>query len=207
MKTEKKHNYIYHTTCVLPGEHFLKYYIGKCSCQKSPEDDTKYLGSGTKLKKLLQLIPPECFFKEIVIDFETADEAYSYEKKIVTREMLTDPDCLNVALGGRRAWMGTSRHTAESKKKMSDAQKKRWADPAEREKNSVAGKGISKILLRMKRPRPLEKSITKILLHMKSPGPHKKSVGKIPVRVKSPVPYNLSAGKNGVQKNQPMEIK
>jgi len=85
---------VYKTTNLVNG----KYYIGKHSCNCSP---CTYLGSGKDFKKALKEYGKENFHMKILSEFDNADDAYKYESKIVTQNVVNQEDCYNKVCGGK----------------------------------------------------------------------------------------------------------
>jgi hypothetical protein len=102
-------HFVYKTTCVPTG----KYYIGVHSERRKSDG---YIGCGIcsdgsaiRLKKRgvksafidsVLKYGYKNFHREILIEFESASEAYDYESKIVNFELVNNPNCLNIRLGG-----------------------------------------------------------------------------------------------------------
>ena len=161
----KKYNYVYKL--------FLKfdrryYYIGKRSTDN--EDDSAYLGSGKGLVEYKKKYGKDCFEKEILSYWNTADEALEEEARIVTKELISDEFCLNRIVGGgcfdtTGCIRGKSRpesikknseshkgikQSEETKAKRAEAIRKKWEDPEYRIRQSEGRMGkyvdhISKI--------------------------------------------------------------
>lgn len=89
-------HFVYKTTNLVNG----KYYIGKRSASTL---SGSYLGSGIALKAAIKKYGKKNFKREILKKFSNSKEAYSYEAKIVTRELIRKPECYNMKLGGRGA--------------------------------------------------------------------------------------------------------
>ena len=88
--------YFYKTTNNVNG----KYYYGvHGSCTKTGKDS--YFGSGTVLRKAIDRYGKCNFSKEILVEFDTLEEAYDYEASHVTVVEVEDPNCYNVQVGGR----------------------------------------------------------------------------------------------------------
>lgn len=113
------YHYVYKTICEYEGK--TKYYIGKHS---SKTLDNNYLGSGRKLKDLIRSKKPKTT-KIILKTFDTAQKAYDYEAHLVNDELLKDPNCLNLKLGGNIAFS----YSDESRDKMSKSRKGRFTGP------------------------------------------------------------------------------
>jgi hypothetical protein len=74
-----------------------KYYIGVHSTDNL---DDGYLGSGTRLKKSIQYHGRKSHEREILEFFGTREDAYNRESEVVNENLLKDPKCLNLSLGG-----------------------------------------------------------------------------------------------------------
>ena len=88
-----KYHYLYKITNQITGE----YYYGVHST-----NDLKdyYFGSGSKLYENIRQYGRENFIKENLEFFSSRKQLMNAEKNLVTKEMLADPKCLNVILGG-----------------------------------------------------------------------------------------------------------
>lgn len=67
------------------------------------EDD--YLGSGTYLRRSVKKHGKESFKKEILEYCETFDLLAKREREIIHEELIKDPLCMNLKLGGKGGWM------------------------------------------------------------------------------------------------------
>ena len=90
-----------------------KFYYG---VHNGSNTDT-YMGSGRLIKKALNKYGIDNFSKEILMWFDTMDEAYEYEGVVVNQKTVDNPMCYNLCLGG----MGSSgfKHSEEAKKAIS----------------------------------------------------------------------------------------
>lgn len=88
-----KYFYLYKITNNITGE----YYYGVHETFKL---DDGYFGSGATLKENIKQYGLENFVKEILEFFPNRKELMNEEKRIVNKELLKDPKCLNVILGG-----------------------------------------------------------------------------------------------------------
>lgn len=59
-----------------------------------------YMGSGTAIKRAIKKYGLSCFFKQILHFFDTAEEAYAYEKAIVTEDLIKSGSVYNLTIGG-----------------------------------------------------------------------------------------------------------
>lgn len=93
IKSQKKFFYIYKTTNLINE----KYYIGM-HCTNKLDDD--YLGSGTYLWRSIAKYGKENFKKEILEYCDDQQKLKEREKEVVGKELLNDPLCMNLQLGG-----------------------------------------------------------------------------------------------------------
>lgn len=106
-------NYIlYRTTCKVNN----KFYVGK---HQTENLDDGYLGSGILLRKAIRKYGKESFVREILGTYSSAEELNAAEKSFITEEVLRDPNCYNLAIGGQGGFLGES-----VRQKMKD----RWTD-------------------------------------------------------------------------------
>lgn len=63
--------------------------------------DDGYIGSGTRLHIAYKKYGIENFSKEIIKFFDTVEDAYNYEHEVVNEEMINNPDCYNLQIGGK----------------------------------------------------------------------------------------------------------
>ena len=91
---EHKYYYFYKVTNVI-NNHF---YYG-IHCTDNLNDG--YMGSGVLLHKAFKKHGIENFNKEIIKYFETWQDALEYERNIVNESLIKDPNCYNIARGGK----------------------------------------------------------------------------------------------------------
>jgi hypothetical protein len=108
----KKYNFLYKITNKETGE----YYIGKHS---TDDINDGYFGSGRRIKAAVRKHGMGKFDKEIIEFFQTPEEVNVAEKSLVTEDMIKDPKCMNLCIGGQ----GGTLHdwSDESKKKLSES--------------------------------------------------------------------------------------
>lgn len=130
---EKKYNFIYKTTNNLSG----RYYYGMHSTDNLNDG---YLGSGTQLKRSINKYGKQHFTIEIIEFCKDRVELKSKESQIVTLKEIAKKECMNMRVGG-----GGMDYkppiSEETRKKMSEAQKKRPIDWDTIEKMSKAWLG------------------------------------------------------------------
>jgi len=109
---------IYRTTNLLNG----KFYIGKHQTE-NPNDS--YLGSGKALVSAIRLHGKDNFRKEIIHDFDSETEMNDAEKAIITEELVKNPQCYNVGIGGEGGpHHAGKKHSESAKVKISNALKR-----------------------------------------------------------------------------------
>jgi hypothetical protein len=86
--------YIVYKTTHLPTGRF---YIG----QHKEKPNKDYLGSGNIIRHLINNHPREEFVREVLYSFATLNESRQKEIEIVTTDLLSNPLCLNLSLGGK----------------------------------------------------------------------------------------------------------
>lgn len=90
-------NFFYKTENKLNG----KFYYG---VHKTNNLEDGYMGSGTRIIRAIQKYGIENFEKNILQFFNTYEEALDYESEIVNEQLLLDPSCYNIRLGGESHW-------------------------------------------------------------------------------------------------------
>lgn len=88
-----KYHYFYKITNLL-NEHF---YYGVHSTNNLEDG---YMGSGKRLHYAYKKYGMQNFKKEILKFFDSSSEAYKYEAEMVTEELIRNPECYNLKLGG-----------------------------------------------------------------------------------------------------------
>lgn len=92
---KKTGHFIYRTTFLPTGEVYVGYHFSR-----DINKDT-YLGSGIRITNLLKKHSRECFSREILFVFDSAEEALNKERELVDNKFLANPKTLNLAEGGR----------------------------------------------------------------------------------------------------------
>jgi len=108
---DNKYHYFYKITNNISN----KFYFGKHSTYNIYDG---YRGSGTDLKIDYNRYDISTFTMTILDFFNTADEAYKKEERIVTKELVEDSNCYNINLGGSH---GLIYHNSKTKDKLSKA--------------------------------------------------------------------------------------
>lgn len=129
------YHFIYRTTNTITG----KFYVGMHSTNDLADG---YLGSGKRLKYSLNKYGKENHRIEILEFCKNRDELQLKEESIVNEELLSNPLCMNLCVGGIGGVGGYEskrftggKHTEEAKRKISEANKKNIG-----EKNPMYGK-------------------------------------------------------------------
>lgn len=109
-----KYHYIYKTINQING----KYYIGMHSTDILEDN---YIGSGMRLWHAIKKYGRENFIKEILEFLPDRKTLSEREEQIVNYDLISDPLCMNLQLGGYHS-TGTlgKKYSEESRKKMSE---------------------------------------------------------------------------------------
>lgn len=91
--------YVYKITNLING----KIYVGKRG-HKDPLNDS-YMGSGKLIKAAIKKYGKDSFKKEILNEFETNQEAASFEASLVTKELIESGASYNMHEGGHGGFM------------------------------------------------------------------------------------------------------
>lgn len=136
-RKERKYNYIYKITCLKNG----KYYIGMHSTDNLEDG---YMGGGKKIKNSIKKHGKDAHRKEIVEFFENREDLKNQEMQLVNENLLNDPMCMNLRLGGGGGIRSEEHHSKMrigASKKNSQFMKEFWSIP---ENCIERGKSISK---------------------------------------------------------------
>lgn len=87
--------YMFYKTTNLVNE---KYYYG---VHRTDYEIDCYLGSGVALKRAIAKYGKENFVQETLCVFESAKEAFEHEAAVITENLVNDPQCYNMRLGGK----------------------------------------------------------------------------------------------------------
>jgi hypothetical protein len=132
---------IYQTTCVVNQ----KFYIGK---HKTKRVKDGYIGSGFLLRKAIKKYGKENFVTEILHFCKSDEEMTLLEREIVNEDLLKNPLCYNLIVGGSGPTPESIKDRVHSWQVMTDEQKdtqrksmsatisKVWEDPKHRKKIS-----------------------------------------------------------------------
>jgi len=121
MENKKKYYFVYKTTNLKNN----KFYIG---VHETYEIDDGYLGSGKVLRNSIFYHGKENFKREILEFCGNKQSMYRKEKELVTEELISNPKCMNLKIGGNGGLYNKKHH-----KKMIEGsriyQLTKWKDP------------------------------------------------------------------------------
>lgn len=137
---------VYKTRRTTTGE----YYIGIHSSQYIMDS---YLGSGDRIKYLLRKYGRSEFIRDNLFVYATRREALSKENELLTREVLSDPLCINICVGGKGNPNGRQGLTDDAKLKLSKLHSGKVLSSTTKQRISQSKKGQPSPL--KGRPRPL----------------------------------------------------
>lgn len=100
---------VYRTTNIINN----KIYIGVHNNGDNEEFDG-YLGSGLMMSKAIKKYGKENFIRETLGTFNTVEESFKYEAKIVTEEFVSRNDTYNLSTGGK-GYSGIGDHVVKDK--------------------------------------------------------------------------------------------
>jgi hypothetical protein len=128
--SEKQFNFIYKITRTTDGQ----YYIGMHSTN---DMDDGYLGGGLVISRSVKKYGKSAHVRDVLEMLPNRLSLSSREKEIITEEVISDPLCMNLALGGVGGCMAGRNHSIESRAKMSAKRKLRVTKPETRLKLSI----------------------------------------------------------------------
>jgi hypothetical protein len=142
-RKEKKYHYIYKITCLKNN----RYYIGMHSTDNLEDG---YMGGGKRIKNSVKKHGKDAHRKEILEFFENREDLVNREIQLVNEDLINDPMCMNLNLGGDGGWlkewssMGAiaankvnwknPEFIKKIKEVTSETSKRLWQDPEYREK-------------------------------------------------------------------------
>lgn len=92
-----KYHYFYKITNTVNG----KFYYGVHNTDNLSDG---YMGSGVRLHRAFKKYGKENFKKEILLTFNTAADAFKYEKNFISESLVKDDNCYNCEFGGVGAY-------------------------------------------------------------------------------------------------------
>lgn len=93
----RRFHYLYKVTCKVTG----RYYIGMHS---TDDMDDGYMGSGKRLWQSFKKHGIEQHVKEVLEQLPSREALRLREEQVVSDELIDDPMCMNLALGGEGGW-------------------------------------------------------------------------------------------------------
>lgn len=99
------------------------FYIGVHST--NDKDDT-YMGSGTKIRRSIKKHGTAQHTREILEFLPTREAAFEREKELISKEILADPACMNLMIGGSGSIDRIYGFTERTREKISENSKKMW---------------------------------------------------------------------------------
>ena len=104
----RKYHFIYKTTCKVNG----KFYYGMHSTDKLNDG---YIGSGTRLWHAIKKYGRENFSIEILEFLPDREALKKREAELITEDLLKDPMCMNLTLGGHGSWYAAQQKVLETR--------------------------------------------------------------------------------------------
>lgn len=132
---KKKYYFLYKTTNLVNS----KYYIGLHSTDNLEDG---YLGSGKLLKRAIEKYGRGSFTREILMFYESFEEAVAAEEDYVKATLLKDDLCYNLKLGGTGIRIPGYKHSKEIRQKISKELKGKTNSEEHNANISKAKRGI-----------------------------------------------------------------
>ena len=88
---------MYHTIYKITNMINGKFYYGVHSTEQINDN---YMGSGNGIRNAIKKYGIENFKKEIICVFEDREQALTFEKSLVSEQLILDPMCYNSTVGG-----------------------------------------------------------------------------------------------------------
>jgi hypothetical protein len=126
VRKEKKYHFIYKTTNLKNN----KFYLGMHSTDNLNDG---YLGSGDRLRRSIRRNGKENFKIEILEFLPDRKSLSNREKEIVSEDVIKDPMCMNLALGGQGGLVNES-HLLKLRIGAALFQKQKWKNKDYRNK-------------------------------------------------------------------------
>ena len=116
-RNQHAYHFIYKTTNIVNG----KFYLGMHSTSNLKDG---YLGSGSLLSKSIKKYGRDKFIMEILDFCESREKLKLREAEVITQDMLDNPMCMNIRLGGNNG-LGTYeiKHKPRKFKPLSESHK------------------------------------------------------------------------------------
>lgn len=133
INTAMKH-FIYKTTCLVTG----KFYLGMHSTEN---ENDGYMGSGKILLRSLKKYGKDQHRFEILEFLSDRQTLQAREREIITEELISDPLCMNLKVGGEGGGEKGVSRSAETRAKMSASMKGVPKSPEHIEKVAALKRG------------------------------------------------------------------
>lgn len=141
-RKERKYHYIYKITCLKNG----KYYIGMHSTDNLEDG---YMGGGKRIKNSVKKHGKDAHRKEILEFFENREDLVNREIQLINEELLNDPMCMNIVLGGSGGWsreiQSMMGKRSNEKQKWLRENDKEWAEKDRKIKRETGSKTLKKL--------------------------------------------------------------
>lgn len=138
-RKQKNIHYIYKTTCNVTG----RWYVGMHSTNNLEDG---YMGSGLRLRRSIRKYGIENHTKEILEFSPSREEMVLREIEIVTKELIAEPMCMNLVIGGQGGFIslegvkkGAEVTNEKYKDKLIDWRSKGGAKNFEKNGNNLKG--------------------------------------------------------------------
>lgn len=122
MSIKHKHHYIYKTTCNVTN----RFYIGMHSTSNLEDG---YIGSGKRLWLSINKHGKENHSVEILERFENRESLKLREKELVNEDLLKDPQCMNLMIGGDGGFAHSEERKPEIMRGMREGLQRNLKDP------------------------------------------------------------------------------
>lgn len=100
-RKQHQYHYLYKTTCKITG----RFYYGIHSTSNL---DDGYLGSGNRVRRSIYKHGKENHSIEILEFFPNRELLSKREASLITEELISDPNCMNIAYGGTGGYISIS---------------------------------------------------------------------------------------------------
>lgn len=139
---QKKYHFIYKTTFLPNG----KYYVGMHSTNNLNDG---YLGSGTRLLRMVRKYGKDKFKCEVLEYYNTRDELATRERDLITEDLINNPMCLNLQPGGgggvsREVGLALAKAGAEAQRRLRESGDEEYLKKCKR--NAENKKLLNKVL-------------------------------------------------------------
>jgi hypothetical protein len=120
-RKERRYHYIYKITCLKNN----RYYIGMHSTDNLEDG---YMGGGKRIKNSVKKHGRDAHKKEILEFFESREDLVNREIQLVNEDLINDPMCMNLVVGGIGGGGWTYDQLVELGKRGRSRLKELWED-------------------------------------------------------------------------------